>query len=121
MVYFLEEDGYGVYAVVIAIVSTIGMLGTLGISSAITKYISEEDAEDLLKKIGAKKIHIDKSQLEQPAPVKEEKVEEKPKKRKKRTDMKIPDKTPEPTKTEKEIQDHLEKNGTHLPSKILSR
>ncbi len=86
----------------------------------ITRYISEEDAEDLLKKIGAKKIHIDKSQLEPAEPVKEKKVEEKPKKRKKRTDMKIPKKIPEPTKTEQEIHNHLEKTGSYLPSMILS-
>jgi DNA-directed RNA polymerase subunit A" len=72
----------------------------------LTKIISEEDAQDLLDKIGAKKIHLDEIKTVTPkkpveaAPVEEVKVK-RPKKRRK--DLTIPKKVKEFTKDEKEI------------------
>lgn len=89
----------------------------------ITQYISEEDAEELLRLIGAKKIHIDKNEVARtkvPARPKKEK-ETKPTKRVRRTDLTIPVKVPDMSKTEKEISAHLEKKGEHLPTALIQK
>ncbi len=88
----------------------------------ITKYISEEDAEELLKLIGAKKTHIDKDQLEaqkKKAPKKE--VVEKPKKIKVRKDFKMPSKVPKLDDFEQEIFNIAAKKGLPLPLSLVQK
>lgn len=87
----------------------------------LTKIISEEDAQDLLDKIGAKKIHLDEIKTATPkkpvAAEPEEKKAKKPKKRRK--DLIIPIKLKKSTKEEKELQDVLKKLGRELPVSII--
>ncbi|KYK27322.1 MAG: DNA-directed RNA polymerase subunit beta' [Candidatus Proteinoplasmatales archaeon SG8-5] len=86
----------------------------------LTKIISEEDAQDLLDKIGAKKIHLEEIKTTPKKPV-DEVVEEKPVKRpkKRRKDLIIPKKVKEFTKDEKDIIKIIEKMGKRLPRAIL--
>jgi DNA-directed RNA polymerase subunit A" len=88
----------------------------------LTKIISEEDAQDLLDKIGAKKIHLDEIKTVTPKkPVEkvvEEKVVKRPKKRRK--DLKIPKKVKEFTKEEKEIIKLIDSMGKRLPRALLT-
>ena len=88
----------------------------------LTKIISEEDAQALLDNIGAKKIHLE--DIKTTAPLKKEEKKEpeeasvkKPKK--KRTDLKMPDKVRELTNTEKKLVKLLEEEGAALPRAVV--
>lgn len=85
----------------------------------ICRYISAEDAEDLLAKIGAKKIHLDLRQAEKKP--KEAPVEKEDKKqpKKKRTDIKLPSKIKPLTKEEQKVAEVVGKKGKLLPRKII--
>ncbi len=87
----------------------------------LTKIISEQDAQDLLDKIGAKKFHLEEIKTMTPKkPVKKELEEKKEKKpRKRRKDLKIPQKVRKLTPTEKEIDSIVKKMGFELPTSIL--
>jgi len=85
----------------------------------ITRYVSEEDAEDLLTKIGAKKIKLPdiatapKKKAAEPA----KKEAKKPKKR--RTDLMIPSKVHPLSEGEKMIAERLAKKGYSFPRAII--
>lgn len=84
----------------------------------ITRYISEEDAEILLAKIGAKKINLPKVK----AAAKEKKVTPKMKKaapKKRRTDLVIPSKVHPLSDGEKKIAERLAKKGLALPRAVI--
>ena len=83
----------------------------------ICRYVSEEDAQDLLNKIGAKKIHIDLKSTAKPKAAKVEKEDKKPKVR--RTDIKIPRKVKDLTANEKKVAEMLGKKGHILPRKLI--
>jgi DNA-directed RNA polymerase subunit A" len=89
----------------------------------LTKIISEEDAQALLDNIGAKKIHLEDIKTTTVPQKKEEKKEteealvKKPKK--KRTDLKMPNKVKDLTNTEKKLIKLLEEEGTPLPRAVL--
>ncbi len=88
----------------------------------ITQFISEEDAEELLKLIGAKKTHIDKDQLKaskKVTPKKESK--KKVKEVKPRMDFKMPDKIPKMNEFEKSISAMAIKMGTPLPMALIQK
>ena len=88
----------------------------------LTKIISEEDAQDLLDKIGAKKFHLEEITPAAPkkVPVKAEPDEKKVRKSKKRrTDLIIPHKIMELTADEKKIDKIVKKKGFTLPTSIL--
>ncbi|MDO9537504.1 MAG: DNA-directed RNA polymerase subunit A'' [Thermoplasmata archaeon] len=82
----------------------------------IVRYVSEEDAQDLLNKIGAKKIHLDMKSAPKAKTPKAEKEDKKPKKR---TGLKIPVKVHPMTAPEQKIFDILEKKGTELPRAVI--
>jgi DNA-directed RNA polymerase subunit A" len=85
----------------------------------ITRYVSEEDAEDLLGKIGAKKIHLD--EMAPPPKKKEVPKEEKPEKKKpkRRKDLTIPKKVEPLSDTEKKVASMLPKKSLGLPRAVL--
>ncbi len=84
----------------------------------ICRYVSEEDAQDLLNKIGAKKIRLGEIQpVAKPKAAPREKEEKKPKVR--RTDLVIPKKVKDLTAGEKKIAEVLGKKGYTLPRKII--
>ncbi len=89
----------------------------------ITQFISEEDAEELLKLIGAKKTHIDKEQLKAASKKKAPKKETKKKDKeiKPRMDFKMPDKVPKMTDFEKKISTMAIKLGTPLPLALVQK
>ena len=67
--------------------------------SVITRYISVEDAEDVIKKIGGKKIEGDAEPADKAPAQKPERVPKKEEKRVRRK-ITIPDKLVKPTKNE---------------------
>ena len=82
----------------------------------IKRYISEEDAEDLLEKIGAKKIKLDvKAEPKKKTTPKEKKAA--PKER--RTNLVIPTKVTPLSEGEKKIAERLAKKGYALPRAII--
>ena len=83
----------------------------------ICRYVSEEDAQDLLNKIGAKKIHLDLKTTSKPKAQPKEKEEKQPKVR--RTDIKIPRKVKALNAQEKKIAEVLGKKGFTLPRKLI--
>jgi len=84
----------------------------------ICRYVSEEDAQDLLNKIGAKKIRLDQLQVApKPKAAPKEKEEKKPKAR--RTDLVIPKKVKDLTAQEKKIAEVLGKKSYSLPRKLI--
>jgi DNA-directed RNA polymerase subunit A" len=83
----------------------------------ICRYVSEEDAQDLLNKIGAKKIHLDMKPTSKPKASAKDKEEKKPKVR--RTDIKIPVKVKPLNAQEKKVAEVLGKKGYHLPRKLI--
>ncbi len=86
----------------------------------ITRYISEEDAEDLLDKIGAKKINLPdvvKDKPKKKAKSAPEKKESKPKKR--RTDLTMPKKVKDLTDQEKKIAERLAKKKIAFPRALI--
>ncbi len=84
----------------------------------ICRYVSEEDAQDLLNKIGAKKIRLDQLQAApKPKAAPREKEEKKPKVR--RTDLVIPKKVKDLTAQEKKIAEVLGKKRYSLPRKLI--
>ena len=90
----------------------------------ITRYVSEEDAEDLLKNIGAKKILLDDiapAPKKTPKTAKVEVEEKKPEKKvpKRRTDLKKPVKVKPLSTTEKKIAGMLVKKKLALPRAVL--
>jgi DNA-directed RNA polymerase subunit A" len=88
--------------------------------SVITRYISEQDAEEVLRRIGGKKIV---GEAPQPEPVAEKPVEEKPsKKEEKRVRRKItiPDKIHKLTKNEQLVFGEVQAMKLQLPMSIVS-
>lgn len=83
----------------------------------ICRYVSEEDAQDLLNKIGAKKIHMDLKSAPKVKEPKAEKEEKKPKVR--RTDIKIPRKVHDLNAQEKKVAELLGKKGYSLPRNLI--
>jgi DNA-directed RNA polymerase subunit A" len=84
----------------------------------ICRYVSEEDAQDLLNKIGAKKIRLDQMQpAAKPKAAPREKEDKKPKAR--RTDLQIPQKVRPLNQQEKKVAEALGKKGQHLPRKLI--
>jgi len=86
----------------------------------LTKIVSEEDAQDLLDKIGAKKIYLGK--MKPPAKKKKKAVEEKvvKKVKKKRRNLTIPNKAIELTKLEKDMYAKIQKKEVYLPRSIVT-
>ena len=88
----------------------------------ITRYISEEDAEELLKLIGAKKTHLDTTQLKPEKKAKPKKAEtEKPKKIKKRDDFKMPEKVPKLTELELQIVEVAKSKDFYPPISLVQK
>ncbi|MCK5309440.1 MAG: DNA-directed RNA polymerase subunit A'' [Thermoplasmata archaeon] len=85
----------------------------------ITRYISKEDAEDLLSKIGAKKISMPDVKAA-PKKVKESKKKEAAKPKVRRTDLKIPSKIPPLSDGEKKIAERLAKKDYAFPRSIIT-
>ncbi len=84
----------------------------------ITKFISEEDAEDLLSKIGAKKVNMpDVKATPKKKAAAKEKEDKKPKAR--RTDLVIPSKVAPLSDGEKKIAQLLAKKEYALPRSII--
>ncbi len=84
----------------------------------ITRYISKEDAEDLLSKIGAKKVDMpDVKATPKKATKSKAKVAEKPKRR---TDLKIPSKISPLTDGENKIAERLAKKKYAFPRAIIT-
>jgi DNA-directed RNA polymerase subunit A" len=85
----------------------------------LTKIISEEDAQDLLDKIGAKKIHLENLKTPAKKP-KKKKVKEKVEKvKERRKDLKLPNKAMALTPDEKKMDNVVRKKGCVLPRSIL--
>jgi DNA-directed RNA polymerase subunit A" len=83
----------------------------------ITRYVSAEDAQELLNKIGAKKIHLDMKPTPKKKAQPREKEEKKPKVR--RTDIVIPVKVKPLNTQEKKIAEILGKKNLALPRKVI--
>ncbi len=85
----------------------------------LTKIISEEDAQDLLDKIGAKKIHLEHLKAPTKKPKKKTIKEKVEKVKERRKDLKLPNKAMTLTPDEKKMNDVVRKKGCVLPRSIL--
>ena len=88
----------------------------------LTRYISEEDAEEVLKLIGAKKKHIDKDQIKAAktkAPKKKATKKAEPKKVRK--NFTIPNKVPKMTDYQKMISAMAIKKGCPIPLSLTQK
>ncbi|MEW5936303.1 MAG: DNA-directed RNA polymerase subunit A'' [Candidatus Thermoplasmatota archaeon] len=81
----------------------------------LTRYISPEDAEDMLEKLGGKKFFVEVPEVKPELPEREKK---RVKKRKRK--LTIPDKVPKPTPQEQGILDHMNEIGMSLPMNLVS-
>ena len=85
----------------------------------LTKIISEEDAQDLLDKIGAKKIHLENLKAPAKKPKKKTVKEKVEKVKERRKDLKLPNKAMTLTPNEKKMNEVVRKKGCVLPRSIL--
>jgi DNA-directed RNA polymerase subunit A" len=85
--------------------------------NVITRYISVEDAESVLKLIGARKIEGDEAPADAPK-AKPERGSKKVEKRIRRN-ITIPDKVPKASKAEQAIADEAAELGIDLPPKLI--
>jgi DNA-directed RNA polymerase subunit A" len=86
----------------------------------ICKYISPEDAEDLLRKIGGKKIAADPNKQAEPKPrIAAAEKEDKKLPKKRRENITIPKKVKPLSKEEQKIEDMLQKRGVELPRRLV--
>ncbi len=91
----------------------------------LTRYISEEDAEEVLKLIGAKKKHIDKDQLkaasEKAKAKPKKKATKKPEPKKVKNNFTIPNKVPVMNEFQKKISAMAIKKGCPIPLSLTQK
>ena len=87
--------------------------------SVILRYVSQEDGEEVLRRIGARKIEGDQELAEAPEREKPDKTKKVVEKRVRRK-ITIPDKIPKITKAEETITEMALEMGIELPPKLIS-